>query len=68
MPEQRLKKLGVEKVKVLNANFDDLYEKYKKRALEAGCEGEIKFIREHGRVFIYVVLWHIDYHTGMVQR
>lgn len=56
MPEERLKKLGIEKVKVLNANFDDLYEKYKKKALEAGCEGEIKFIREHGKVFIYVVL------------
>ena len=67
MPEERLKKLGIEKTKVLNANFDELYEKYKKRAEEAGCEGELKFIREHGRVFIYVVLWHIDYHTSMVQ-
>jgi len=56
MPEERLKKLGIEKTKVLNANFDELYEKYKKRAEEAGCEGELKFIREHGRVFIYVVL------------
>lgn len=56
MPEERLKKLGIEKVKVLNSDFDNLYEKYKKRALEAGCEGEIKFIREHGRVFIYVVI------------
>lgn len=56
MPEERLKKLGIEKVKDLNKDFDNLYEKYKKRALEAGCEGEIKFIREHGRVFIYVVL------------
>jgi hypothetical protein len=56
MPEERLKKLGIEKVKVLNEDFDNLYEKYKGRALKAGCEGEIKFIREHGRVFIYVVI------------
>jgi hypothetical protein len=56
MAEQRMKKLGVEKTKVLTQDFDVLYEKYKKRALEAGCEGEIKFIREHGRVFIYVVI------------
>lgn len=56
MLEERLKKLGVEKTKVLNADFDALYEKYKARALESGNEGEIKFIREHGRVFIYVVL------------
>ena len=56
MAEQRLKKLGVEKTKVLKEDFDNLYEKYKKRALDAGCEGEIKFIREHGRFFIYVVI------------
>ena len=56
MPEERLKKLGIEKVKTLTSDFDNLYEKYKKKALEAGCEGEIKFIREHGRVFIYVVI------------
>jgi hypothetical protein len=56
MPEERLKKLGTEKTKVLNADFDTLYEKYKNKALEAGCKGEIKFIREHGRVLIYVVL------------
>ena len=60
MPEERLRKLGIEKTKVLNANFDELYEKYKKRALEAGCEGEIKFIREHGRVTIYVVIKYED--------
>ena len=56
MPEQRLKKLGIEKTKVLTEDFDKVYEVYKKRAIEAGCEGEIKFIREHGRVFIYVVI------------
>ena len=60
MPEERLKKLGIEKVKVLNKDFDDLYEKYKKRALEAGCEGELRFIREHGRVTIYVVIEYED--------
>jgi hypothetical protein len=56
MPEERLKKLGTEKARILNENFDVLYEKYKEKAQEAGCKGELKFIREHGRVFIYVVL------------
>ena len=60
MPEERLKKLGIEKVKVLNEDFDNLYEKYKKRALDAGNEGEIRFIREHGRVSIYVVMEYYD--------
>jgi len=56
MADERLKKLGVEKAKTLNANFDSLYETYKNKALESGCTGEIKFIREHGKVFIYVVI------------
>jgi hypothetical protein len=56
MTEQRLRKLGIEKVKTLNENFDVLYEKYKKKALDAGYLGEIKFIREHSRVIIYVVI------------
>ena len=55
MPE-RLRKLGIEKAKDLNADFDKLYEVYKKKALDAGCEGELKFINEHGKVIIYVVL------------
>ena len=54
--EERLRKLGVEKVKVLDENFDEIYEKYKKKAVDAGYEGEIKFITEHGRVIIYVVI------------
>lgn len=66
MEEQRLKKLGIIKAKDLIKNFDELYEVYKKKAEEAGCTGELKFIKEHGRVFIYVVLWHIDY-TSVVQ-
>lgn len=54
--EERLRKLGIEKVKTINEHFDEIYETYKKKALEAGCEGEIKFKKQHGRVFIYVVL------------
>jgi hypothetical protein len=58
MEEQRLKKLGIEKAKSLNKDFDKLYEVYKKKALEAGYTGELRFINEHGRVFIYVVHFH----------
>ena len=56
MEEQRLRKLGIIKAKDLTKNFDELYEVYKKKAEEAGYTGELKFITEHGRVFIYVVL------------
>jgi len=54
--EERLKKLGIEKTKVLTEDFDNLYEKYKKKAVEAGYKGELKFIKEHGKVLIYVVI------------
>lgn len=54
--EERLRKLGIEKLKVLNDDFDTLYDKYKKKALEAGFEGELRFKKQHGRVFVYVVL------------
>lgn len=56
MENERLKKLGIEKTKTLNEDFDKVYEFYKQRALEAGCLGELKFKKQHGRVFIYVVL------------
>ena len=56
MEEQRLKKLGIVKAKDLTKNFDELYEVYKKKAVEAGHIGELRFIKEHGRVFVYVVL------------
>jgi hypothetical protein len=54
--EERLRKLGIEKNKVLNDDFDNLYEKYKKKALEAGYEGEIRFKKQKSRIFIYVVI------------
>ena len=54
--KERLKKLGIEKAKNLTKDFDNLYEVYKKKAVEAGYFGELRFIKEHGRVFIYVVL------------
>ena len=54
--EERLRKLGIEKNKVLNEDFDNLYEKYKKKALEEGYEGELRFKKQHSRIFIYVVI------------
>jgi hypothetical protein len=51
-----LKKLGIEKVKVVDNNFDEIYDKYTQKAKELGFYGELKFIKEHGRVMIYVVV------------
>ncbi len=54
--EERYKKLGVEKQKDMKEKFDDLYTLYKQKALEAGYTGELKFMKERGKVIIYVVI------------
>jgi hypothetical protein len=56
MDEQRLRKLGSIKSKELSKSFDEYYDAYKSKAEESGYTGEVKFIKEHGMVFIYVVI------------
>jgi len=56
MEEIRLRRLGVEKTKKFQKDFDILYAYYKDKALESGYDGELKFITEKSRVFIYVVI------------
>lgn len=52
----RLKKIGVEKVKVLDKYFDSVYDFYKKKAEDKGYWGELKFIKEKSKVFIYTII------------
>jgi hypothetical protein len=52
----RLHKIGVEKIKVFEDNFDKVYDFYKEKAELEGYWGEIKFIKERGKVIIYVVI------------
>ena len=56
MDSRRYHKLGIEKATKLSKNFDELYEIYKEKAVKAGYGDELKFVTEHGRVSIYVVL------------
>jgi hypothetical protein len=56
MEDLRLRKLGQEKRKVFDENFDELSTKYEEKAREAGYDGDIKYIVEKGKVLIYVVL------------
>jgi len=56
MDDILLKKLGIEKVKFVNQNFDEICDKYKKKSKELGYNGELKFIKEHGKVIIYVII------------
>lgn len=55
-----LKKIGVEKVKVLDKAFDQVYDFYKRKAEDMGYWGELKFIKEKSRVFIYTIIEDYD--------
>lgn len=50
------KKLGWVKQKNFDEHFDELYDRFKKKAEELGLMGELKFVSEHGKVLIYVGL------------
>lgn len=51
---ERLIRLGSVKKKKLDDDFDSVYSKYKNKAINLGHDGEIKFIKEHGKIIIYV--------------
>jgi hypothetical protein len=54
--EMLLKKLGIEKVKLVNKDFDLICDKYTEKARKLGFDGELKFLKEHGKVIIYVII------------
>jgi len=51
-----LKRLGVEKEKAFSKDFDRIYDLYKQKALDQGRKGDLRFIKEHGKVIVYVVM------------
>ena len=51
------KKLGTEKIKHFDENFDELYDKYKKMAEDLGYTNKIKFKKEKNKIIIYVNLF-----------
>lgn len=53
---EMLKKLGIEKAKDFSKDFDRFCDIYKQKALDFGRKGELRFIKEHGKVLIYVVM------------
>lgn len=56
MAEIRVRRIGIEKIKNMNNDFDNLYEKYKKKAIEMGYEGDLKYVKSHGKIEIFVVI------------
>lgn len=65
MTEQRLRKIGEAKATHFKKDFDKIYDFWKDKALyDLGYEGELKFIKEHNKVFIYIIL---DYDSNLDQ-
>lgn len=56
-----LKKLGIEKEKDFNRDFDYFYDLYKQKALDFGKKGQLRFVKEHGKVVIFVVIEECEY-------
>lgn len=56
MEEIRLHKIGTEKIKVFENNFDKVYDYYKRKAEDSGYWGELKFVKERGKIIIYVII------------
>lgn len=55
--EIRLKKIGQVKATIFNKQFDNVYDYWKKRAeTEWNYYDDLKFIKEHNQVFIYMIL------------
>ena len=54
--DEHLRKLGVEKMKVVSADFDAIYDKYKRKAKDSGYNGEIRIKKEHGKIIFFVVI------------
>jgi hypothetical protein len=59
--EIRLKKIGHVKATIFNKQFDAVYDYWKKRAeSEFNYYDDLKFIKEHNLVFIYLILPPIE--------
>ena len=58
---ERLRKIGQVKATDFNKSFDKIYDFWKDKAeFELGYGGELRFIKEHNLVFVYIILPRLD--------
>jgi hypothetical protein len=61
---QKFRKIGWEKASLFNKNFDKIYDYWKDKAQEEWkYHGELRLIKEHNKVLIYIIIDHIDQYT-----
>ncbi len=51
-----VRKLGIEKVKDFNENFDEICDRYQSKAIKEGYYGDLLFKKEKGKMIIFVTL------------
>ena len=60
----KVRKIGWEKASLFNKNFDKIYDYWKNKAQEEHkYYGDLKLIKEHNKVFIYIIIEDIDQFT-----
>ena len=60
----RVRKIGWEKASLFNKKFDKIYDYWKDKArYELGYTGDLKLVKEHGKVIIYIILTQVDQFT-----
>lgn len=61
---QKVRKIGWEKASLFNKNFDKIYDYWKNKAQEEHkYYGDLKLIKEHNKVLIYIIIEDIDQYT-----
>jgi hypothetical protein len=61
---QKVRKIGWEKASLFNKNFDKIYDYWKKKAEEEwNYYDDLRLIKEHNKVIIYIIIDDIDQYT-----
>jgi hypothetical protein len=60
----KVRKIGWEKATLFNKNFDKIYDYWKQKAInDYNYHGELKLIKEHNKVLIYIIIPDINQFT-----
>jgi hypothetical protein len=61
---QKVRKIGWEKASLFNKNFDKIYDYWKKKAQdEWNYYDDLRLIKEHNKVLIYIIIDDINQYT-----
>ena len=60
----KIRKIGWEKASLFNKNFDKVYDYWKNKAQDDyNYYDDLKLIKEHNKVFIYIIIDDVDQFT-----